>query len=292
MRKLYLAVTSCVALVAFLAFSATAFGLNDPRCEQAGNPIEILDWNVTTPESSVQHQTSSVFGAAYACGSDIDIGFGGASTLNNHADVGVPEGVRILNSDKVPVGSWAATAFVNILYHDPYGDPHFDEAVLTSVRTDNKAECQRELDDEIVGATPGNEEGSVLVTCLKGVTPVGGNWSWAVRDANDKLWLTVGPMHAPYGIEPGLTMMDMQLCGLYGAVGSTECGTTIGPNSVLYQQRNGDAAYPLFSPNERCLDSGPWTGKGIYTVTATQEGTGPEGGPVTAAASSCVPWGS
>ncbi len=292
MHKLYLGVASCAALVAFMGFSATAFGVNDPRCEQAGNPTEILDWSVATPDSNIEHQVSSLDLSAYACGSDIDIDFAGAGTLNNHIDIGVPDGVDIRDSGKVPVGSWAAVATVSILYHDPYGEPHYVGGLPTQVVTDDKQRCRDELAYEIVGATPGNEEGSVLLTCLKGTTVAGGNWSWAVRDANGKLWLTVGPMHASYGVEPGLTYVNMDLCGLYGAVGSTECGTTIGPNSVLYQQRNGDAAYPLFSPNERCLDSGPWTGKGIYTVTATMEGTGPEGGTVTPVASSCMPWGS
>ncbi len=142
------------------------------------------------------------------------------------------------------------------------------------------------LNNEIRGATPGNEEGSVLVTCLKVTNPIMGYWIWAVRDTNGKLWLTIGPIHALMGMEPGLTYINLDVCAYYGAVGSTKCGTTLGQNPVQYQQANGDAAYPAWGSDARCVDSGQWTGKGIYTVTATMEN-----GTVTPAASTCVPWG-
>lgn len=265
MRKLYLSVVSCVALVAFMGLSATAYGLSDPRCTADGNPTEILDFQITSPESQKAYDNSNIVGSAYACGSNIGW-FSGAGTLYNHADVGVPDSVQIADSDLVPNGSRSASAFVNVLYHDPFGGAHFDAGVPSDVSTADKAECQNELDNEIVGSTPGNEPGSEIVTCLYGTNPAGENWSWAVRDADGKLWLTIGPMHGPFGIEPGLTYVNLDLCAYYGAVGSLECGTDnnepvgeIGPDQ--WQQKNGCTG----------VKSDGTLSQTTYTVTATKE---------------------
>ncbi len=266
LRKTYLAIASCVALVAFMGLSSTAYGLDDPHCAGIGNPTAIDEFSITTPDSNVEHQVSGVHGSAYACGSNLTL-FGGDGTLYNHADIGVPPGVEIADSDLVPNGSYAAGASTNVLYRAV--TPFFQGGVPSVVTTAPKPGCQNELDNEIVGSTPGNLPGSVLVACLYGENPLGNNYNWSVRDADGKLWTTIGPMHGIAGIEPGLTFVDMNLCGYYGPVGIEECGT-----SGQFQQKNGDASEP------DCLN-----GNGIYTVTATMEN-----GTVTPGASVCARW--
>ena len=203
-------------------------------------------------------------GSAYACGSLLVEDFlgqvvAGQDTLYNHADIGVPPGVKIASSDLVSTGTDAGTATVNVLYV-LFGFGLFDDAVESTVRTDVKSKCESERDNEIVGDTPQGE----IVSCLKGSNVLGENWSWSTLDVNGKLWLTIGPMHGLGGVEPGLTFIDLNLCGYYG------CGA-----SGQFQQKNGDIA------GEGCSDGI----KGVYTVSATMEN-----GTVTPEASTCVQW--
>ena len=241
MRKLYLLVGSIVTIVAFTAFSATAFGLQDPRCEEeagGGDPIvEMLDFSIDTPDSGMAWQNSSLVGSAYACGSDIGPLLQGAETLYNHADIGVPDGFQIADSDSVPVGSRTARATVNVLFHALLG-AHFRGGVVTDVLTAPKSECQSEIDDEIVGSTPGNQPGSVLISCMYASDPkVGHNWNWNVRTADGKQWMTIGPMHGIAGVSPGLTYVNLELCAYFGDPGTPapQCGT----EGDQFQQING-----------------------------------------------------
>ncbi len=282
MRKFYLAIASCVALVAFMGLSATAFGLADPRCEAepGGNQQEILDFTIDTPDSRYQGDVSRLTGGAYACGSDISPGWGGEGSLNNHADIGLPPGFQVSDTDLVPVGSRAGTARVKMLYHHPFfGTANYEDGedgtgVLTQTFTADKAECQNELDTQIKGATPGNEPGSSgIIVCLKSTSPSGWGWQWNVRDADGKSWTTIGPMHADYGVDPGLTYVKLELCAYLGAVGSADCGSE--ENGDQFQQKNGWKSY-------RVCDN---AGRGIFTVTATMENES-----VTPVASDCVSW--
>ena len=277
-RRTYLAIASCVALVAFMGLSTSAYGAIDPHCEAIGNPIAIDEFTIDTPDSNQAYEASTIHGRAYACGSEITLFGGGDETLYNHADVGVPPGVQIANSDSVLVSSFAGDATVNVLYR-AVGVPIFQGGVLSVMETAPKSECQNELDEEIVGATPGNLPGSEIVACLKGTNPLGTNWNWSVRDAGGKLWTTIGPMHGLGGIAPGLTFVDMNLCGYYGDVGGTtypdDCGSEA--NGDQFQQKNGHASAPDCNGG-----AGPL---GIYTLTATREDA-----TVTPEASSCVAW--
>ncbi len=261
MRKLYLLVGSIVTIVAFTAFSATAFGLADPRCEEAGNPVAMLDFSIETPESGTAWEVSNLDGSGFACGSDIGPWGQGAGTLMNHADFGVPEGVVITDSDSVPLGSRSAIASVNVLFHF-LGAPNFGDAQISDVLTDDKAKCQNEIDNEIVGSTPGNQPGSEIVSCTRGSNDLGWNWNWNVRDADGKLSMTIGPMHGFANIEPGLTYVNLVLCGYYGAPGTTapECGTE--KNGDQFQQKNGCGIEDYF---------GRIFGAPTYTASATME---------------------
>ncbi len=260
MNKLGVVVVSIVTLVAFTAFSATAFGLGDPRCEEAGNPIEMLDFSIDT-ESGTAWEVSSLEGSVYACGSDIGPFGQGAETLYNHADIGIPEGVVIADSDSVPLGSRSATATVNVLFH-LLGAPNFGEGIGIDVATARKSECQSEIDNEIVGSTPGDQPGSEIVSCTKWSNALGQNWSWIVRDVDGKLWMTIGPMQALGSIKPGLTYVNLSLCAYYGPAGSPapQCGTE--ENGDQFQQKNGCGIEDAF---------GRIFGAPTYTATATME---------------------
>ena len=288
-RKTYLAIASCAALVAFMGFSTNAFAshdVHDPNCDQYGNQVDIFEFSITTPDSNMAGEVSGVDGAARACGSNLETQFlsefciGGDETLYNHADVGVPPGVNIADSDLADgVGAYAGRATVNILYNQLGLACVFDDNVAIIVRTDDKAECIRERNQQTVGDTPQGE----IVSCLRGSNDQGKNWSWSVRNAKTgKLSLTIGPMHTDVGIEPGLTYVNLELCDYYSDIGGWielgTCGTEA--DGDQFQQKNG--AYT----EEGCSDGF----RGIYTVTATMEGIGSEGGPVTPEASTCVEW--
>lgn len=270
-HKLGFLAASCTALVAFFGFSASAFALHDPACNQWGNQFGVYDFQIDTPDSHRERAVSGVTGSGYACGSEIGWFYYGAETLYNHADVSVPPGVEIADSDLVPNGSYAAGASVNVLYHGPAGVSYFRDAVSSEVRTDYKAMCEWERDHEIVGPTPRGQ----IVSCLKGVNELGHSWSWATRvispsQTDRNLSLTIGPMHGVVGVEPGLTYIDLDLCAYYGTVEGTECGS----GGRQWQQKNGHASYP------NCTN-----GNGVYTMTATNNA-----GETTDPAEACVEW--
>ncbi len=168
MRKLYLLVASCVALVAFTGFSASALAepKADPFCVANGNPIEVLDFGIVMG-SDQAHDVASLAGQGYACGSEIDDGWVGAETLVNHADIGLPPGYAIADTDPdeggPDLGSWAGMANINFLNHDPEGFAAFTPDVPALVRTAPKAECQNQIDNEIVGEVPDGD----MISCLK-----------------------------------------------------------------------------------------------------------------------------
>ncbi len=252
MRKFCLAIASCVALVAFMGLSGTAFGLADPRCEADGNPTEILDFSIDTPYTGLAYKVSSFEWGAYFCGSEIFDDFDGA-TLYNHFDMRIPLGVDIADSGLVPRYSDAGIGVMNALYED-YSLAWFTENVDTYVMTDEKYVCRSELRNRIVGWTPGNEPGSEIVSCLMASNYIGANMIWVVRDADGGLWLTFGPMYG-YGEGTSFTYLKLQFCAYYGdpSVVGVECGSE--ENGDQWQQRNGSSCW----------------NKQTYSVRATME---------------------
>ena len=154
MRKLKLLLAGTVALVALLGLSAQALAIHDPGCDTFNNDVGVFEFNMDTPDSHQSGDVSGVGGSAYACGSDLSgsgdpINWAGDDTLNNHADIIVPPGVEIADSDLVPGGSdsnpyggsLAGVAKVHILmrlYGGPMfmdGQPDFTDGIPSTVRT-------------------------------------------------------------------------------------------------------------------------------------------------------------
>ncbi len=304
MRKFYLAIASCVALVAFMGFSANAFAshsVQDPDCSAVGNPQEMVDFSISTPDSSVANEVSNLVGSAYACGSSletvwlIETCLGGDSTLNNHADIGLPPGFTVSDSDSVAQGSYAGSAKINVLYNAFGTACVFSPDVPVILSTDNKAGCENERAIEIVGAVPQGD----IVACLRGTSPAGVGWQWNVTDADGKSWTTIGPMHTPQGIEPGLTYVNLDLCAYIGDTGAWDalgtCGTE--ENGDQFQQRNGDPS-PAACNNGRDEDGNlvdtqgegdpELVYDGLFTATVTNEAG--ETTTTDPPASSCVSW--
>ncbi len=261
MRKLYLVVISCVALVAFMGFSASAQAepLIEPGCAGAGNPIEILDFSIVT-SSNQAYEVSDLLGQAYACGSYAggqntgDPPFFGAETFVNHATIVVPPGFEVADSDLVTEGSYAGIAIPKFLLHTEEGYAGYVGGAPVVITTDDKDECRREIAEEIVGKVPPSGD---MITCLRGEVPggTGGNWSWFVRDPETgQQSFTIGPMHTPDPrIDPGLTYFELGLCDYFGEVGGDECG-----DSGQWQQKNGSGCSLT-------------KGFGDFTATTTRE---------------------
>ncbi len=72
MRKIYLAVASCIALVAFMGFSATALAVPDPSCDgdPYNNDAVVHDFAITMTDSNVAGEVSGLSGSGLACGAD------------------------------------------------------------------------------------------------------------------------------------------------------------------------------------------------------------------------------
>ena len=249
MRKLYLVVASCVALVAFTGFSASALAepIHDPGCDEWGNKVGLFDFEIDSPQNHEAGKVSNLTASAYACGSDIDTFGRGAETLYNHFDIIVPKGVKVADSDSVPVGSYVGSATVNILYH-VFG-PQFDEDVPIVMRTYDKAKCEQERREEIDGETP---EGTI-VGCVQGRNALGGNWNWTVRnDDTGRLSYTIGPMHdiLGLGIDPGLTHIDVNWCARFGPTDEAACGS----GRDQWIQKNGKP-----SETKSCKKNGKFT---------------------------------
>ena len=207
-------------------------------------------------------------------------------TLYNHADVVVPPGVKINNSARAPVDSWAGTAKVNILLKDAIlGTGLFIPDVPSELRVADKDECESERANRIIGDTPQGD----IVSCMKGSNAVGFNYNWStlnvIKDDDDRVIdryraLTIGPMSSPLADpDPGLTRVQLKLCEWYNIEDNGEnCGT--GGADQEYQQRNG-------APSERrCREKNKYNRRyGMYTVTATMVN-----GTVAIGDGSCVVW--
>ena len=291
MRKLFLALTSCIALVAFMGFSATALAnhvegeLHDPFCAGTYEPggfgggptgwdygFSVVDFQIDSPDSYVEDEASRIVGSGHVCGSVIGDGGVGAETLANHADISVPNGVEISDSALVEEGSYAGTAKVNILMQAGEGQiASFVDDVDSVVRAAPKLECQYEIDNQLVADAPDGRphpEGS-MVQCLRGSNPLGYNYTWTTLDDTGQMAFTIGPMHNDeLGIDPGLTYLNLTLCDFYGGPRSFDrtCGTEV--NGDQWVQKNGR------SP-DRYAETGCPADRdnGVYSITVTNEGS-------------------
>ncbi len=306
MRKLYLTVASCVALVAFMGFSTSALAVNDPDC--VPNDLEMQDFTVTSPDSGVAGEVSGINGAGRACGSEIFDGgpgqFPGEETLFERADITVPPGVVVAEapSAQIPVDSYIGEAQIDALTWADFG--------LFTVATDiqdtqpalivrPKSECQAQRN----ALGDGGSEADIVACYYGEVTGLvhAEAWNWVVDDGSGSLTLTIGEFHnlTQTHVSAGLTEIDrFDLCAYAGTVGGNSCGD--GSDSSKWMQKNGDVSegrgwLPGYTPGISIptmlrsvlfsCDYGMNKGRGIYTATAKNmdgQTTDPE--------SSCVSW--
>ena len=213
-------------------------------------------------------QVSSVVGSAYACGSTLttqwltEVCTGGDETLYNHADVGVPAGNQISDSGLVAETSYAGVANISVLANlGVLGC--LQDTVQAFVRTAPTKDCESQRANRIVGDTPQGE----IVSCLRGDSDLGYNYNWTAL-TDGELSMTIGPMRNDFfGVDPGLTMVALDLCGYYGDTGSEAgvCGSEKAGDQ--WQQKNG-------------------CGLGTYTLTGTMN----NGTTVTPVAEDTVRW--
>ncbi len=276
-RKIYLAVASCVALVAFMGFSSTAFAdhVRDPDCAATGNAFALTGFSVDTPDSHVASEVSGVTGTGLACGTAIHGNPAnpfdppmGEETLNDRADIQNPPGVAVnaAPSTDLPDGSYIGSAVV-------------DAATWVfflggAVFLDNSAVIMRVDDDPAADCPAGS------LACYRGNTETGHSWVWVEEDASGRTTLTIGPFYNDItGSPAGLTQIDdFRLCAYAGAVGGNSCGD--GSDSSKWLQKNGAASVGVPPGSPRCNQ-----GRGVYTVTVTNKA-----GDTTDPVSSCVPW--
>ncbi len=304
MRKLYLLVASCVAVVAFMGFSATGFAnhIQEPACAGNNNAFEVLDFSIDT-ENNVVGAVSGLTGQGIACGTALDDllenanplgphwlhGCGangqtpleGVESLNDRALIGVPPGVEINPSDNLNTGDGNQGDF-----GDYVGNASINIAscFLRSVSTQQAvlyAETNNGDDDCPDSA----------IACYYGVSPLGYNYSWVeIVGKGPRYQMTIGPFHA-LADESGLTRIhNFTLCGY---AGSSSCGN--GMDLSKWMQKNGDgivsnSGHSLWTRGgidgwiPRC-NAGIEGNRGVYTVRVTNKAN-----QTTAPVSSCVRW--
>ncbi len=298
MRKLYLLVASCVALVAFMGFSATALANHvfDSDCAADPDAFEVTKFTIGTPDSKVEHKVSGIVGTGLTCGSRIHgLGLGdfqGVETLNDLAIIQNPPGVEnnAAPSADLPKGSYVGEAQVDALtwIFVVGGALPVSDSVLT-LRVDDR-------DDPIT--PPGGTWGSPdcpadAITCYRGKSDTGHGWTWVEDNPGGSTTLTIGRFYNDVTGEPaGLTEIDnFSLCGYAGDVGGISCGD--GSDSSKWLQKNGDDSVfqrppvPTNGHNEYPDNISIYCrgGLGMYTVTVKNRA-----GATTDPATSCVRW--
>ncbi len=294
MRKIYLALVSCVALVAFMGFGGSAFAVVDPSCDgdPYNNDFAVHDFTLDTPDSHVAGDVSGVSGSGLACGTEISgtwLAPVGAGTLNDNADILAAPGVKVNPTAGMPVDSYAGAAVINSASWAPiFGaliipDVHSDLTVAPIGTADQVETCAYEAAQAVGGPEPGE-----IVACYRGTTDPtalvkGHNFSWQTLAPDGRYTLTIGRFYNdllahPAGIEgvkAGLThIKEFTLCNNIGAPITPGIGGQCGTSSDPWIQKNGIMSTPINkSPLQYCPRDA-----GLYTVTVTNkagETTGP-----------------
>ena len=287
MRKLFLALISCAALVAFMSLSATAFAnhkeTSDPAClQEYGNQFGIYDFNVATPDSEWEHVNSGVTGNGIACGTVIDgihegdvpwEDWPGAESQFVRADIENPHGVAVEPTAGMEQGAYVGNGVVGVLTWLGPNIPLSLAAAPFNMTVDNSegTDCPADA----IACYRGDVEHPILQ---------GHSWVWVTRwesgSCNNPInpyacWprtkLTIGEFYNDLTFTPsGLTnIQEFNLCARAGAVGSTDCGEGIGAPAVQF---NGDASVYPADWGWRIFDDFH-KDRGIYKVTAaTRDG--------------------
>ncbi len=287
MRKssLLVLVAACTTLVAFTGLSASAFAdhIREPACP-SGNPIQILNLNIDTPEGHDALAVSNLTGSGVVCGTAIhDPLFGGtdcdpeSDTIYDHVEIKTPPGVAVNSTTSGMIGRYVGNGVTNAVACAGIFSQHVPGATPT-FNVDAIGECQRENSSLVGGSHPGD-----VVACYKGTSTIMGynawGWVWVNRTGSSGSYrynLTLGPMDSTAPGSAGLTKItSFELCDYFGASGGNGCGSSSQP----WVQKNGFDS----TGTDGCVNS---TGlKGLYKATATNFG-----GVTTPQATACVEW--
>ncbi len=267
MRKFYLAIASCVALVAFMGFSASAFANDvfDSDCAADPDAFELSNFTIDTPDSQYQYEVSGITGTGRACGSRIHNDFAqgifpGVETLNDTASIKNAAGVKVnaAPSADLPKGSYIGEAQVDALtWIWFFGDAQPVSNSALTLRVEDR-------DDPITPPGTGfwlaPDCPANSLACYRGKSDTGHGWIWVVEAGNGSTTLTIGRFYNDVSGEPaGLTEIDFfSLCGYAGDVGGISCGDDSDTSKWL--QKNGTATTKC---NYRRA------GIGRYTVSVT-----------------------
>lgn len=279
MRKAILFATSCIALVAFLGLSGQAFAVtevHDAACDPYANAFGLQEFNVSTPDSSTEHQVSGVSGSGLACGTSItnlttdDYVANGSGTQFVRADIKNPPGVYTTPTAGIPEGTYAGASNINLV---SWGGSPGSPLIVTNVAATTKVDTNDATDDCPPEA----------IACYKGertTFPQGHASIWVTEDPiTGSNTLTIGEFYAtiyPYYIPTGLTKINsFTLCKWVTPGNGSSCGA--GAAGDVYGQTTGAASAPDCNGG-----AGP---VGIYSVTATNRD-----GAKTADNNVCVVW--
>ncbi len=296
MRKLYLVVASCAALVAFMGFSATASAdIVDPDCDLGHshgsndgpytNDFALNGFEITTT-NNVAYQVAGLTGGGVPCGTSLEANFlncgdGGLGqpTLNDNAVIDVPPGVVVNNTDTyIADGAYTGDALVNVASCIAGWLAEIHVNISTTLRADPISQCVRENNNMVGGPLPGT-----IVACHRADDDLGflGHaWSWSIVDGQGNHKTVIGPFAALAGSAGITNIHNFTLCPYAGSVGGNSCGGSGDPTQGL--QKNGDpVGHSLFAKKPPPC----WDGNGVYTAKITRRN-----GDVTAPVSTCVPW--
>lgn len=283
MRKLSLALTGAVALVALMGLSATsAVAVVATKCQPLGNPTQIIGFKIDTRNSKLQYASSGIGGEALACGSDlISLNPTSNGTLYVRADIQIPKGVKVANTTGGSLnGRYVGSGRIDALAK-AFG------IVTPPVLTENQSVNVTVDAPDAGGTTSCNSlvpGGSTLIACYLATGLLGSNHN-AIHENNatKRLTLTIGrivPNPAIPGADlngTGLTALRLNLCEKFGNIPGPFNPGTCGSGNDPVVQFNGTAPSPDCATQPKEL--------GTYKVTATMAN-----GTVTPQVQACVDW--
>lgn len=309
-RNIYLAVASCVALVAFMGFSASALAdhVFDSDCAP-DHEFAVTDFNINTTDSNISYKVSGISGTGLTCGSrihdwDAKGGYLGVETLNDIAVIQNAPGVLVhaAPSADLPKGTFLGEAQVDALTWIGGTAVPVSDSELT-LRVEDRDDPITPPDGVLWGSPDCPAD---ALACYRGKSDTGHGWTWVEEDADGSTTLTIGRFYNHATGEPaGLTEIDIfSLCGYAGTTKGTECGDGSDPSKWV--QKNGAPSDSHLigrgdDKDNRLTDSigiallpPCFKGTGTYTVTVTNRGDPLADPPIppqtTDPVSACVEW--
>jgi Zn-dependent metalloprotease len=242
--------------------------VTDPNCLSSphNNNFEIDDFYVDTPGHYIPGQASPLVAEGTACGTTVEKkGFptvcNGEASLNTKIAVTLPPGDKVNPTANLPNGSWVGTAKGSVIgcAGSESGVIPYGEAGLRSLKTWFSSECPTKA-----------------IACYEGRANweghSGNSYAW-VTEEGGKLTLTSSPINVVIEgetIPVGFGQFGVELCARAGEPETKECG---------------GSSKPWIHQNGEYSERGCSTGKGLFTMQATNSG-----GSTTLPAPACVAW--